>query len=82
MCKWGRSNGVLGRVTGCIYQEFAVWQVCGKYLAKTKDVFWALMDLEKTSTINRHGMWQMLRVYGIGGKLLKALQGFYVDSWA
>ena len=27
-----------------------------------------------------HGMWQMLRVYGVGGKLLKALQSFYVDS--
>ena len=27
-------------------------------------------------------MWQMLRVYGVGGKLLKALQNFYVDSRA
>ena len=25
-------------------------------------------------TIDRHGMWQMLRVYGVGGKLLKAVQ--------
>ena len=25
-------------------------------------------------------MWQMLRVYGVGGKLLKAVQNFYVDS--
>ena len=31
---------------------------------------------------NRHGMWQMLRVYGVGGKLLKAVQSFYVDSRA
>ena len=29
---------------------------------------------------DRHGMWQMLRVYGVGGKLLKAVQSFYVDS--
>ena len=27
-----------------------------------------------------HGMWQMLRVYGVGGILLKAVQSFYVDS--
>ena len=27
-------------------------------------------------------MWQMLRVYGVGGKLLKAVQSFYVDSRA
>ena len=39
------------------------------------------MDLEKAyDTIDRHGMWQMLRAYGVGGKLLKAVQSFYVDS--
>ena len=39
------------------------------------------MDLEKAyDTIDRHGMWQMLRVYGVGGKLLKAVQSFDVDS--
>ena len=54
-----------------------------KYLANGKDVFWAFMDLEKAyNTIDRHGMWQMLRVYGVGGKLLKAVQSFYVDSRA
>ena len=62
---------------------FAVRQVCEKYLANGKDVFWAFMDLEKAYyTIDRHGMWQMLRVYGVGGKLLKAVQSFYVDSRA
>ena len=30
--------------------------------------------------IDRQGMWQMLTVYGVGGKLLKAMQNFYVDS--
>ena len=41
------------------------------------------MDLETAyDTIDRHGMWQMLRVYGVGGKLLKAVQSFYVDSLA
>ena len=39
------------------------------------------MDLEKTyDTINLHGMRQMLRVYRVIGKLLKAVQSFYVDS--
>ena len=37
--------------------------------------------LEKAyNIIDRHGMWQMLRVYGVVGKLLKAVQSFYVDS--
>ena len=31
--------------------------------------------------INLH-MWQMLRVCGVGGKLLKAVHSFYVDSRA
>ena len=64
-------------------QVFAVKQVCEKYLANGKDVFWAFMDSEKAyDTIDQHGMWQMLRVHGVGRKLLKAVQSFYVDSRA
>ena len=34
-------------------------------------MFWAFMDLGNAyDTIDRHGLWQMLRVYGVGGKLL------------
>ena len=62
---------------------FAVRQVCEKYLANVKDAFWAFMDLEKAyDTIDRHGMWQMLRVYGVVGKMLKAVRSSYVDSMA
>ena len=33
------------------------------------------MDLEKAyDTIDQHDMWQVLRVYGVLGKLLKAVQ--------
>ena len=53
------------------------------YLANGKYVFWALMDFYKAyDTIDRHGMRQMLRVYQIAGKLLKAMRSFYVDSRA
>ena len=59
-------------------QVFAVRQVCEKYLTNGNDVFWVFMDLEKAyDTIDRHGMRQMLRVYGVVGKLLKAVQSFY-----
>ena len=65
----------------CMDQVFAVRQVCEKYLANGKDVFWAFMDLKKAyDTIDRHGMWQMQRLYGVGGKLLKAVQSFYKDG--
>ena len=60
---------------------FAVWQVCEKFVANGKDVFEAFMDFEKAhDKIDRHGMWQMLRVYGVGGKLLKSLQFLFIDS--
>ena len=68
---------------GCMDHVFAVNQVSEKYRATGKDVFWAFMFFEKAfDTIGRHGMWEMLRVYGVGGKLLKAVQSFYVDSRA
>ena len=66
---------------GCMDQVFVVRQVCEKYLANGKDVFWVFMDLVKTyNTIDQNGMWQMLRVYGVGAKLLKAVQSFFIDS--
>ena len=68
---------------GCMDEVFSVRQVCEKNLSNVKDVFWAFVDLEKVyDTIDRHGMWQMLRVFGVGGKFVKAVQSFYVDSRA
>ena len=41
------------------------------------------MDLEKAyDKIDRHGMCQMLSAYGVGGKLMKAVHSFDVDSRA
>ena len=37
---------------GCMDQVFAVRQVCEKYLANGKDVFWAFMDLEKAMILS------------------------------
>ena len=62
---------------GCVDQVFAVSQVREKYLTNGKDVFCAFIDLEKAyDTIDPHGMWQMLRVYRVGGKLLKTVRVF------
>ena len=47
-------------------QVFAERQVCEKYLANGKTVFWAFMYLEMAyDTIDRHDMWEMLRVLGV-----------------
>ena len=46
-----------------------------------EDLFWVFMDLEIAhDTINPDGMSKILRVVGVGGKLLKAVQSFYVNS--
>ena len=63
-CGFWQGRAVYSR--GCIDQVFAVRQVCENHLANGKDVFWAFMDLKKAyDTVDRHGMWQMLRVYGV-----------------
>ena len=82
-CAIGQEQFGFRQGRGCMDQVFAARQVCEKYLSNGKDVFWAFMDLENAyDTIDRHGMWQKLRVDGVGGKLLKAVQSFYVDSRA
>ena len=41
------------------------------------------MDSEMANgSIDRHGVCQMLRVYGVGGNFLRAVQNFYEDSRA
>ena len=77
-CEIGEEQCGFRQGRGCMDQVFTLRQVCEKYLANGKDIFWAFMDLEKAyDMIDRHGMWQMLRLYGVDGKLLKALQSFY-----
>ena len=41
------------------------------------------MSIDRADTIDRHGMWQMLIVYGLNWEeIVEALQSFYVDSRA
>ncbi len=64
-------------------QVFAERQIVEKYLGKGKDVFWAFMDLEKAyDRIDREALWKVLRLYGVGGRLLNAVKSFYVNSRA
>ena len=41
----------------------------------------ALMDLEKAQDkVDRDAMWQVLRIYGKGGRLLKGVQSIYSEN--
>ena len=50
-------------------------------MAKGKESFWVIMDLEKTyNRIYRTALCTMLGFYGVGGKLLAALKSVYRNS--
>ena len=60
-----------------------VRQICEKYLGKGKDVYFAFLDLEKAyDRVDRDAMWNVLRLYGIGGRLLQGVKSLYVGSKA
>ena len=84
------TNGAVGgeqcgfrKGMSCSDQVFAVRQICEKKLEKHQEVFWAFMDLEKAyDRIDREALWQVLRIYGVGGCVLGGIQSFYVGSSA
>ena len=51
-CAIGEEQCGLRQCRECMDQVFAVRQVCEKYLANGKDVFWAFMDLEKAMILS------------------------------
>ena len=76
-------QGGFRRGRGCTDQIFTVRQICEKYLGKGKDVYFAFLDLEKAyDRVDRDAMWNVLRLYGIGGRLLRGVKSFYVGSKA
>lgn len=76
-------QGGFRRGRGCMNQIFTVRQICEKYLAKGKEVYVAFMDLEKAyDRVDREAMWNVMRLYGVGGRLLQAVKSFYKGSKA
>ena len=71
------------RGRGCTDQIFIVRQICEKYLEKGKDVYFAFLDLEKAyDRVDRDAIWNVLRLYGIGGRQLRGVRSLYVGSKA
>ena len=76
-------QGGFRRGRGCTDQIFIVRQICEKYLGKGKDVYFAFLDLEKAyDRVDRNAMWNVLRLNGIGGRLLRGVKSLYVGSKA
>ncbi len=54
-----------------------------KYLETDRMMFAAFMYLEKAyDRVDRKGLWDTLRVYGVGGKLLEGIKSFYENASA
>jgi hypothetical protein len=50
-------------------------------LKKQIEVFVAFMDLEKVyERVAMMAMWEMLNVYGVGGRILSAIKSMYEES--
>ena len=68
---------------GCVDQVFVLKQMSEKFVDKNKSLYVAYMDLEKAyDRIDRDAMWRVLDMYGIRGRLLKAVKSLYERSEA
>ncbi len=53
------------------------------YLERDRKLFAAFTDLEKAyDRVDRKGLWDTLRVYRVGGKLLEGIRSFYENASA
>ncbi len=79
----GDEQGGFRKDRGCVDQIFAMKILVEKYLEKDRKLFAAFMDLEKAyDRVDRKGLWETLRVYGVGGKLLEGVRSFYENATA
>ncbi len=80
----GEEQGGFQNGKRCIDQIFAVKILVEKYyLEKDRKLFAAFMDLEKAyDRADRKGLWDTLRVYGVGGKLFEGIKSFNENASA
>ena len=73
-------QGGFRRGRGCVDQVFALRSIVEKYLEKKREVYVAFMDLEKAyDRVDREAMWRVLQMYGVNGRLIEAIKGFYLE---
>ena len=64
---------------GCVDRIFTLQQLDEK--AWKKKVYVGFMDLEKAyDRVNREALWQVLRMYDVGGKLLNGIKSVRVKG--
>ena len=58
-------------------QVFAVMQVCEKYLANWKNVFWAFMDLENAYDTNDRSAWYVADAQSVWSSVESSAEFLY-----
>ena len=62
-------------------QIFTLKQIGEKAREKKRRVYVGFIDLEKAyNRVNRGALWQVMRMYDMGGKLLSGIKSRYIDS--
>ncbi len=73
----GDEQGGFRKGRGCIDQIFAVKILVEKYLEKERKLFATFMDMKKAyDRVDMKGLWDTLRVYGVGGKLFERINSY------
>ena len=68
---------------GCIDQVFSLRQMSEKACEKGKQLYMCFVDLEKAyDRVDRKGVWEVMKMYGVGGHTLEAVKSFYEGSKA
>ena len=66
---------------GCVDQICTLKQIGEKARERKRRVYVGFMDLEKAyDRVNRETLWQVLKMYDVGGKLLNGIKSMYVNS--
>ncbi len=79
--KVSEEQGGFRKGRGCVDQIFAMKRLVEECLGKDKKLYAAFMDLEKAyNGVDREALWSVLKIYGVGGQLLKGIQAFYSEA--
>ncbi len=75
--KASEEQGGFRKGRGCVNQVFSMKKLVEEYLRKAKKLYAVFMDLEKAyDRVDREALWSVLKIYGVGGQLLKGIQAF------
>ena len=75
------SKGGFRRGKSCVSQVFVIKMLVEEYLGKDWKLYAAFMDLEKAyDRVDREALWNVLKIYGVGGQLMEGIKAFYREA--